>query len=370
MKLGHDGPSLINTIGICPCGNRRPCGKGATPTDGRMTNPRVTIGLPVYNGERYLEEALKALLVQDMPDFDLVVSDNASTDSTPRILEAYAAREPRMRVIRQPQNIGASRNFAVVLDEARAPYFLWAGHDDIYAPSYLRKTLAALEANPSAVLAVSQIRFIDGEGKERPEWKGFPNLHTVGLDRVERLRQMFVRTGWYAIYGLSRPEHLRMAGMDRPVFGPDVHALMRLLLIGDIARVDEPLFEYRIERVKKPEDYKEFVLGGQMQAAYTGLFLALIQIVFESAWSQEEKEAVIETGVHTLATENLIWRGMIADESFGGAGIIGPRLFAARLTWLVGCALPGGTSIGTELRRMARVLWRIGLPQRKQDDIK
>ena len=191
----------------------------------RMRNPKVTIGLPVYNGARFLEAALEGILAQDLPDFDLVVSDNASTDATPQILAAFAAREPRLRVIRQAENIGASRNFAVVLGEARAPYFLWAGHDDIYAPADLRKTLAALEANPSAILAVSQIRFIDGEGRDLQDWKGFPNLHTVGLDRVERLRQLFVRTGWYAIYGLARPEHLRMAGMERPVFGPDVHAL-------------------------------------------------------------------------------------------------------------------------------------------------
>jgi glycosyltransferase involved in cell wall biosynthesis len=335
-----------------------------------VTNPRVTIGLPVYNGERHLEEALKAILAQDMPDFDLVVSDNASTDATPRILAAFAASEPRMRVIRQPENIGASRNFAAVLDEARSPYFLWAGHDDIYAPSYLRRTMAALEATSSAVLAVSQIRFIDGEGKDHPDWKDFPNLHTAGLDRVERLRQLFVRTGWYAIYGLARPEHLRGAGMERSVFGQDVHAIMRLLLLGDIVRVDEPLFEYRIERVKKAEDYQGLGPGVQTQAVYTGLFIALIQILFESDWSQSEKEAVLEAAIHTLATTNLVWRREIEKESFGGPNLSGPRLFAARLAWQVSCSLPDGAKFRTQLRRITRVLWRIGLLGSRSNDIR
>jgi glycosyltransferase involved in cell wall biosynthesis len=332
-----------------------------------VTNPRVTIGLPVYNGERHLEEALRAILAQDVADFDLVVSDNASTDATPRILAAFAAREPRMRVIRQPENVGASRNFAVVLDEARAPFFLWAAHDDVYAPSYLRKTLAALEATPSAVLAVSQIRFVDGEGAELPEWKGFPNLHTVGLNRVERLRQLFVRTGWYAIYGLARPRYFKLAGMDRPAFGYDVHALMRLLLLGDIVRVEEPLFDYRIE-VKKPESGQAITPAAEMQTSYTDLFVALLRIVFESDWAQEEKEATIKAAICTLASENLIWRARIEAESFGAANRIRPRLFAAQLCWLVGDALPGGTPLRTQLRRMAQVLWKLGIPLKKYTD--
>jgi len=333
-----------------------------------MTSPKVTIGLPVYNGARYLEGAIEALLAQDMPDFDLVVSDNASTDATPEILAAFAAREPRLRVIRQPQNIGASRNFTAVLDEARAPYFLWAAHDDRYAPSYLRKTLAAIEANPTAVLAVSQIRFVDSQGQELPEWKGFPNLHTVGLPRVERLRQLFARTGWYAIYGMARPEHFKLAGMDRQAFGNDVHALMRLLLLGDIVRVDETLFDYRIEQVKKPEDYQVHAPSVQMKTAYTDLFVALLKIVAESDWADAEKEAIIKAAICTLASENLIWRGEIEAESFGGANRIGPRLFAAQLSWLVGDALPGGTPLRTQLRRMAQVLWRLGIPLKKYNE--
>jgi len=333
-----------------------------------MLKPKVTIGLPVYNGERYLEESLKAILAQDMPDFDLVVSDNASTDSTPRILAAFSAREPRMRVIRQPENIGASRNFAVVLEEARAPFFLWAAHDDVYAPSFLRKTLAAIEATPSAVLAVSQIRFIDGEGKELLEWRGFPNLHTVGLTRVERLRQLFVHTGWYAIYGVARPHHFRLAGMDRPGFGYDVHALMRLLLHGDIVRVEEPLFNYRIEQVKKPEAGQPITPSAKTAKSYTDLFVLLIRLVLESDWALEEKDEVIRAAICTLASENLTWRRQIEAESFGGGGRMGPRLFAAQLSWLVGEVLPGGTSARTQLRRMAQVLWTLGIPLKKYTD--
>jgi hypothetical protein len=184
----------------------------------------------------------------------------------------------------------------------------------------------------------------------------------VGLDRVERLRQLFVRTGWYAIYGVARPEHLRVAGMDRQAFGHDVHALMRLLLLGDIVRVDEPLFEYRIESVKTPEDYQVLNSAIRTKTAYTDLFLALIQIVIESDWTEKEKEAVVQAAVCTLASENLIWRQQIEAESFGGRSWTGCWGFAMRLAWRLRCALPGGRSLGMELRRIVQVLWRLGLP--------
>jgi glycosyltransferase involved in cell wall biosynthesis len=314
------------------------------------------IGLPVYNGAKYLECALEALLAQDMPDFELVISDNASTDATPEICRAFAARDPRIRILRQPENIGAGKNFGALLAEARNPYFLFAAHDDRYAPSFLRKTLAALEANPSAVLAVSRIRFVDGEGHDHPRLKELANLHTLGLSRVERLRHLFVHMGWYAIYGLARPEHLRLVGIDRAVFGQDVVALMHLLLLGDIVRVDEPLFEYRVERPKNAADYRNQVGSGMaIERPYTNLFVGLLRVVFESDWSEEEKEQVLLATIITVARENRGWRRMIGKESIGRLDRWSNRLFAAHLCWVTSRALPGGTTWSQQMSRLARV---------------
>lgn len=99
--------------------------------------PKVSIGLPVFNGESFLHESLNSLLGQTCEDFEIIVSDNASTDSTANIIAEYKALDSRIRYVRQPQNIGASENFLFVLSQARAELFMWASHDDIWEENWL-----------------------------------------------------------------------------------------------------------------------------------------------------------------------------------------------------------------------------------------
>ena len=321
-----------------------------------MGSTRVTIGFPVYNGARFLEATLAALLVQDLGYFELVVSDNASTDETPAILARFAARDRRMRVVRQGANVGASRNFGIVLAEARTPCFLWAAHDDRFAPSYLRKTLAALDANPSAVLAVSRVRFIDGDGKPIERLADEPNLHTLGLTRVERLRRLFVRRRGVAIYGLGRTELFRELGMEKPVIGQDLLALAHLLLRGDVVQVDEELFDYRIERSKKPADYhRQIGADPAITQPYTRLFTEAMRMLFASDWSEPEKEEAFVAAVTTIARENGAWRRLIAREHFFRVDRLSRRLFASRLCWIAGRGLAGGTQLGPQLARQGRL---------------
>ena len=103
----------------------------------KQSLPLVTIGLPVFNGEDFLEEAIESLIGQSLGDFELIISDNASTDSTKDIVERFLKRDPRVRYIRQPKNIGAARNFVFVLEQARTELFMWASHDDIWAENWL-----------------------------------------------------------------------------------------------------------------------------------------------------------------------------------------------------------------------------------------
>jgi glycosyltransferase involved in cell wall biosynthesis len=117
------------------------------------TAPTLTIGLPVYNGERYLTESLDALLAQTYQDFELVISDNASDDGTADICRAYAERDSRIRYLRQPVNIGAGPNHNVLVPMARGKYFKWASHDDLYDPQLLELCIEALESRPEFVLA-------------------------------------------------------------------------------------------------------------------------------------------------------------------------------------------------------------------------
>lgn len=121
--------------------------------------PRLTIGMPVYNNARTIRASLDSLLAQTFADFELVISDNGSTDETGAICAAYAARDSRVRVIRQPVNLGPSMNFRAVLFEARTEYFMWAAGDDLWAPSFAERQIAALDADPALVMSQSQVLF-------------------------------------------------------------------------------------------------------------------------------------------------------------------------------------------------------------------
>jgi glycosyltransferase involved in cell wall biosynthesis len=123
--------------------------------------PRLTIGLPVYNGEQHLAEALDSLLGQTYEDFELLVSDNASTDGTADLCRRYAEKDSRIRYVRQPHNIGLVANHIFTMEEARGELFKGASHDDLYARDLLLRCVEALDENPDAVLAHSWSAVID-----------------------------------------------------------------------------------------------------------------------------------------------------------------------------------------------------------------
>lgn len=120
--------------------------------------PKVSIGLPVYNGANYLREALDSLLGQTFRDFELIISDNASTDATREIILEYQQRDSRIRYVQQESNIGASKNFLSVLAMAETELFMWASHDDIWAPNWLEVLISNL--TPDDVGVRGELRFM------------------------------------------------------------------------------------------------------------------------------------------------------------------------------------------------------------------
>jgi glycosyltransferase involved in cell wall biosynthesis len=121
--------------------------------------PTVSIGMPVYNGESYIRKALDSLLGQTFNDFELIISDNASKDSTEEICREYAERDPRIRYVRQSQNLGAVANFQFVLDEAIGRYFMWAAADDVRSSDFIELNLKFLIENHDYVASTSPVRF-------------------------------------------------------------------------------------------------------------------------------------------------------------------------------------------------------------------
>src|SRR5580658_8950940 len=126
------------------------------------TVPRLSVGLPVYNSSAYVAQSIDAILGQTFEDFDLIISDNASTDDTGDICRQYVKQDSRVRYFRQPRNVGLAPNHNFCVERAQAPLFKWAAGDDLYARDLLEKCVAALDANPKVVLAHSWTAMIDG----------------------------------------------------------------------------------------------------------------------------------------------------------------------------------------------------------------
>ena len=173
--------------------------------------PRLTIGLPVYNGEKYLAESLDALLGQSYEDFELVISDNASTDGTSDICRRYGKQDSRIRYVRQPRNIGCAPNHNFVVGQARGELIKWASDDDLYARNMLSCCIDALDEHPHVVLANSWTAMIDSSGSVTKAVQY--SVATACPRTPERFRSMMF-DGWFDDSGgVVRTEVLRRTSL-------------------------------------------------------------------------------------------------------------------------------------------------------------
>ena len=222
--------------------------------------PLVSIGLPVYNGGRFLAQALDDFLAQSFEDFELTVCDNASTDDTEAIVREAAARDGRVRYVRNWRNLGALANANLAFRTSRGRYYALAAHDDRHAPDFLYQLVAALERRPDAVLAYGRKGLIDGEG--RPfHFDETLGLHVAGeravdydgalerplpSDPVARYRAALYSNDCNApIHGLFRRSILSRLPSHR-LHGSDRLIVAAAALHGPFAFVDEELMQYRV----------------------------------------------------------------------------------------------------------------------------
>lgn len=206
--------------------------------------PRVSIGLPVFNGERYLARALDSLVAQDFEDFELIISDNASTDGTAEICQEYAGRDPRIRLHRNERNIGAVGNFNHTLELSSGEYFKWAAHDDWCAPEFLTRCIETLDNDPSTVLCFTAMGVADEEGRVF-------RVHREDLDSAAsaRPRTRFRTVLWSLVdctspvFGLMRRHTLRSHGVVLPN-APELDRILigELSLLGRIRQLPDVLF--------------------------------------------------------------------------------------------------------------------------------
>lgn len=205
--------------------------------------PPVSVGLPVYNGEAFLREALDSILNQTLSDFELIISDNASTDRTEEICRAYVKKDSRIRYFRNEKNIGAAGNYNQAFHASRGQYFKWAAHDDVCAPEFLERCVAVLESDRSAVLCYPATTIIDEKGNPLRRYED--EIEYLELAAPARFRSwIFRRPGGEcnAVFGVLRSSALKQTGLIGKYMASDVILLGEMVLRGKVHKLPECLF--------------------------------------------------------------------------------------------------------------------------------
>jgi glycosyltransferase involved in cell wall biosynthesis len=290
----------------------------------KPTLPLVSIGLPNYNGEKYLHQAITSILNQDYLNIELIIADDASTDSAAQICMSYAEKDSRIRYFSHKENKGTAFNFNFVLSQAQGEFFTWAANDDWIAPSYIRQCLKALEPYPNVIGCCSEINFINEDGSIRQHgWTGqYSNIDSLGKNVVERVREITVKLGWFAIYAVFRTNLIREIFNFQKRYADDVLQLVELAIKGEIVKIPEKLFNYRLPDIDKtPEDYaRAFGLSKQqsdevLNSSHTYTFKEILRTIHNSNLSIYDKYRIKQDTIHTLITRNHYWLSKIADEN-------------------------------------------------------
>jgi len=225
-----------------------------TPMTARVDgkSPLVSVGLPVYNGENFVREAIQCLLDQTFSGWELVICDNCSTDNSVAICEEFAKCDRRIRVFRNPRNMGVSYNYNEVFRRARGKYFKWMSHDDLFAPEFIEECVQELETDDSLVLVFPKMCHVDGHGHVIRGQAS--ELSVMGMTQESRGIQLMALAArsmdfiWLA-YGLIRTDVVRECGALGLHAGDDQVLLFKVALRGRIKQIEREMF-YRREHAE------------------------------------------------------------------------------------------------------------------------
>jgi len=331
--------------------------------------PLVGVGLPVFNGEKYLRGCLDSLLAQEYENFELTISDNASTDGTEAICREYAARDPRVRYQRADQNMGAVWNFRRVVELSRGEYFMWAAFDDTRAPQFIARCVKALELDQSAVMCCTNVRLIDEDGLEIDETSFTQGIRPAGATAWRRLRAVARATFWYEIYGLIRRSTLMQTKLPQRLWGFDVLLIVELCLRGPVLVIPEKLFSYRIFRQKRGEDGAavlgpDAAEGRAVPVNWTGLTREIVRSIWLAPLPRAEKLSITGGFLAEFCLRNGFVRECIRREvagSFREAWNEGERGRSIGLASIAGLA----ASVGFVERALRSLHYRSGIARQQ-----
>jgi glycosyltransferase involved in cell wall biosynthesis len=216
--------------------------------DNDSPSPLVSIGMPVYNAEKFLRQALDSLLVQDYSNFELNISDNASIDGTAAICEWYCARDQRIHYYRNPTNLGLLANWGRVFELASSDLFMWAACDDCWSPNYLRTLVDCLLANPQATLAAGRICFIDVNGNLYAGHHNAPAREADGnLGPPKQLLQQHAVNWLHGVYRKGSVAKFLPTFFTGDPWGSDVVLLLEICLATEVVGSNEAIMYKRLE---------------------------------------------------------------------------------------------------------------------------
>lgn len=292
-----------------------------------MTQELVSIGMPVYNGERYLEAAIRSNLEQTWRNLELVISDNASSDGTEAICRRFAEADERVRYSRNPRNIGAAGNYRRVFELSRGRYFRWANADDLAAPELVERTLPILQSRSDVVIAFGRTCLIDAEGEVIREYDDQLDLQH---DKAgERYREYVSRLGLTnVIYGLMRRDAMAKTDLmgDGKLPAADVTFIEAMVLLGKFVEVPELLFYRRMHDLAfsantESEKMRQFwkASASPVKCPHWRAYLAGARAVFRAPLGINEKADVL-----AYQAKRMFWdRRILAGDLFS---LFAPRV--------------------------------------------
>jgi glycosyltransferase involved in cell wall biosynthesis len=284
-------------------------------TKSRSAYPLMTIGIPVFNEERFIDSALTSLRNQDYPNLEIVISDNASTDRTLEICQRHASQDPRIRIASATENRGAIANFRYALDMASGTYFMWGAGHDLWTPNLVSECVALLEANDQACLAFASSRWIGVDDEPLARASGWSD--TRDLPAAARFFTIF----WgnmHPVVGVMRTDRLRACPPMPGMVGGDLVLLADLALRGSFLHATNSCWSRREFRVEKHHDDKlkryASVSTGIARSRFARMFplfelpFALIKVVLRSKLSIVDKLAIVAALIPSLPLRYLVGR--------------------------------------------------------------